>query len=137
MKSLFTLSIPSYWQSCHSWPDIEKDRLERNLIYGKNKRKSIERQKQRFPRNRVFAFILPDSSADPMGLRNHPRVYSHCAGLWDSRTWPTASAMDTCPGSLYVLAPCVFMSNSILVTGQNALLTSVQTYSDHITKPPL
>ena len=95
------------------------------------------KDKNRGSQETVFAFVLLDSSADPLGLYNHPKVYSHYAGLWDSRTWPTASAMDTCPGSLYVLAPCVFMSNSTLVTGQYALLTSVQMYSDHITKPPL
>ena len=82
--------------------------------------------------------MLLDSLADPIGLQDHPRAYSHRVGLWgQAECGRVASVVDLYPGSLSVVACCVFISNNTPVTGQNALLTSIQVNSDHITKPPI
>ena len=134
MKSLFTLSISSYWQSCQSWPDIEKDRLERNIIYAKNKRKSIERQKLRFPRNsfclsiarlisRPHGTLLP-----PQGVQSLCRTLGHHNLATQLQPWTLAQEACTClpPVSLWATVhlwlakmPSWLQSRPILIISQS------------------
>lgn len=82
--------------------------------------------------------MLLDSLADPTGLQDHPGAHSHHVGIWgQAACGHVASVVDLYTGSLSVVARCVFIGNSTPVTGQNALLTSTQVNSDHITKPPI
>lgn len=87
MKSLFTLSISTCLQSCHSWPDTEKDGAESNQFIVKMK-ESQSKDKNWGSQETVFLpFYCPTHQQTPWDSVTTPGC-SHSAGLWDSTTWP-------------------------------------------------